>query len=151
MISWWICSCGVKHSGIQRVKRTPNLPTSASVHETAKARKVWGRDECDETLLQPERLDELHLLKSRRGKRWVKVAKKEDFSWRTCLSKLQRFKWNQWLCSWIDPPQTVSRPGWIYSSSRSFRSSHKHALTLKTALVRVSSTCLGSETSMILI
>lgn len=50
------------------MKRTPDLPTSASVRQTAEARKVGGRDGCDATLVQPERLEELHLLESRRGK-----------------------------------------------------------------------------------
>lgn len=51
------------------MERTPDLPSSASVRQTAEAGKVRGRGGCDETPVQPERLDELHLLESRRGKR----------------------------------------------------------------------------------
>lgn len=43
------------------MKRTPDLPTSASVRQAAEAGKVRGRDGCDETPVQPERSDELHL------------------------------------------------------------------------------------------
>lgn len=50
------------------MKRTPDLPTSASVRQTAGARKVRGRDGCDETPVQPERWEEFHLSELRRGK-----------------------------------------------------------------------------------
>lgn len=67
-----------------------------------------------------------------RVRRRQKCGKKEDFSWRTCLSKLQRSKWNRWWCWLIDPARTVGGPAWIYPSYGSFRSSRKHAPALKT-------------------
>lgn len=101
------------------MKRTPDLPTSASVRQT-EAGKVRGRDGCDETLVQPERSDELHLLESRRGKSAEKrrILAEEG----VCPDFSASNETNDDVRGSIRP-RNVGGPGWIYPSYGSFRSS----------------------------